>query len=202
METRIYAWVMDKIPFIRFSTYYSSLHGKTYREGYDMLRPGDILLTKDKWKLTSFLIPGEFPHAALCVRKSPQEGFEVAEMTRVGYRMSEFFDLCHEADHVLILRCLAWDDEYVKKVVETGLSYEGTDYDIAFELGVKSLYCSELIVASDPEKRLQVSYDDFIGLGRPYISPTGLLRAKNIEVVWDSSQSRRVERYAKTKSAH
>ena len=39
---------------------------------------------------------------------------------------------------------------------------------------------------SDFEKRLDISLEDLAGLGTPYISPTGLLRAKNCDVVWDS----------------
>jgi len=186
METRLYNWILDKIPYVRFNTYYSAIRGFTYREGFELLRVGDIILTKDNWKLTSFIIPGELPHAALCLSKSPERGFEVAEMTRVGYKKSEFYDICHEADRVVILRCTDWDDEYIGKVVETCLTFEGLDYDNKFELGVKALYCSELVVASDPEKRLKVSYEDLIGLGRPYISPTGILRGENIEMIWDS----------------
>jgi len=186
MESKAYSWIMDKIPFIRFCLYYTSTHGQEYKRGYSILRAGDIILTRDNWKLTTFLIPGEFPHAALCVSKGGD--FEVAEMTRVGFRKSEFYDICHESDRVVIIRCKDWDKDYIEKVVEKCLSFDGANYDIKFELGVKALYCSELVVASDPEKRLIVSYGDLIGLGRPYISPMGIYAAKNIEVVWDSKE--------------
>ena len=186
MESRVYAWVMDKIPFVRFCLYYTSTRGQEYKRGYSILRAGDIILTRDNWKLTTFLIPGEFPHAALCVSKGGD--FEVAEMTRVGFRESEFYDICHESDRVVILRCEDWDDDYIEKVVEACLSLKGTDYDIKFELGIKNLYCSELVVASDPDKRLKVSYKDLMGIGRPYISPMGIYNAENIEVVWDSKE--------------
>jgi|TARA_R110000824_G_scaffold53483_4_gene148059 hypothetical protein len=190
MESRAYAWILyHVVPFIRFSFYYTSLRGKQYREGYALLQPGDIILTRDNWKLTSFLIPGHLIHAALCVAKDDKECFEVSEMVRVGYKKSEFYDVCHEADHVVILRCRDWDDEYIKKVIETCLSFDGLSYDIRFELGIKTLYCSELIVASDPEKRLDVSYDDLIGIGRPYISPMGIYHAKNVDLIWDSKNS-------------
>ena len=187
MESQAYEWVLYYIvPFIRFSFYYTSLRGKHYRAGHALLQAGDIILTRDNWKLTSFLIPGHLIHAALCVAKDDKECFEVSEMVRVGYKKSEFYDVCHEADHVVILRCRDWDDEYIKKVIETCLSFDGLSYDIRFELGIKTLYCSELIVASDPEKRLDVSYDDLIGIGRPYISPMGIYHAKNVDLIWDS----------------
>jgi hypothetical protein len=166
------------------------MRGQRYLQGYSVLRPGDIILSRDNWKLSSFLIPGDLVHASLCVGKAGISGsFEVAEMVGTGYRKSEFYDICHEADRVVILRCKDWDDEYVPRVIEECLLFEGSDYDIKFELGIKTLYCSELIVASDPEKRLQVSYADSVGLGRPYISPMGIYAAKNIDIIWDSQDS-------------
>jgi hypothetical protein len=195
MESRLYRCVLLKIiPHMRFSFYYTSMCGRKYRLGYSALRPGDIIVSKDDWKLTSFLIPGELVHASLCVGKSDDGSpFEVAEMREDGYRRSDFYDICHEADRVVILRCKDWDDEYVSKVIETCLSFEGVDYDVKFQLGIKTLYCSELIVASDPEKRLQVSYADLIGLNRLYISPMGIYKAKNVDVIWDSNNSKTIK---------
>jgi len=153
--------------------------------GYKILQPGDIIITNDKWKLTSLLVPGEWTHAALCVDKGSE--FEVAEMTHTDFTRSTFFDLCRESTRLVILRCVAWDAEYVKKVIETCLSFKDAEYDIKFEYGVKALYCSELVVSSDVEKRLQASDEDILGLGMKYISPTGIYKAKNVEVVWDSN---------------
>ena len=188
MESLLYRWVLRKIiPYVRFSFYYTSMRGQRYLQGYSVLRPGDIILSRDNWKLSSFLIPGDLVHASLCVGKAEVSGsFEIAEMVGTGYRRSEFYDICHEADRVVILRCKDWDDLYVKQVIEACLSFDGADYDIKFDLGIKTLYCSELIVASDTEKRLQVSYADLIGIGRPYISPMGIYSAKNVDIVWDS----------------
>ena len=189
MESWLYRWILRNImPYVRFSFYYTSMRGQSYLQGYSVLRPGDIILSRDNWKLSSFLIPGDLVHAALCVGKSDAgASFEVAEMVGTGYRRSEFYDICHESDRVVILRCKDWDNAYLSQVIDTCLSLEGTNYDIKFELGIKTLYCSELIVASDPEKRLQVSYADLIGIGRPYISPMGIYFAKNIDIVWDSN---------------
>jgi hypothetical protein len=43
-----------------------------------------------------------------------------------------------------------------------------------------------LVVQSDPEKRLKVNYQDVVGIGTTYISPHGLSKAENIEIIWDS----------------
>lgn len=186
METKFYNYMLlHVIPYIRFTTYYTSFRGWKYHLGYNRLQPGYIILTQDKKKLTTLLIGGEFAHAALCVSKDGE--FEVAEMTHTNYTESCFFDICKEADRVVILRCLDWDPEYTKKVIDNCLTFKDATYDNCFEFGVKSLYCSELVYQADFEKRLKVSLEDLAGIGRPYISPFGLYRAKNIEIVWDSN---------------
>jgi hypothetical protein len=187
MDSRIYEYtVLNIIPYIRFTMYYTSFKGVTYHQGYDLLRPGDILLSRDKWKLTTLLIPGEWSHAALCVSKDGV--FEVAEMTHNNYTKSTFFDFCKESTRVAIVRCKNWDETYINRVIEKCKSFENAKYDVKFEYGVKALYCSELVIESDFERRLNASDEDIVGIGIKYISPTGLWKAKNIEMIWDSKE--------------
>lgn len=195
METRVYLWALKHvIPYIRFTTYYTSLRGWKYKRGYALLEPGDIILTHDKKKLTSMLIPGEFAHAALCVAKGHDVEFEIAEMTHSDYTKSAFFDICKESDRVVIMRCEDWDADYTQQVINNCLSYSDAVYDPHFNFGdhflrgVRALYCSELIIVADTEKRLDVCYDDFAGIGQEYISPLGLYHAKNKQVIWDSDK--------------
>ena len=188
MGLKIYNYLLLKIiPYIRFTTYYTSFEGWKYHLGYKVLKKGDIILTRDNKKLTTLLIGGEFTHAALCVSKD--KNFEVAEMTHKNFTKSCFFDICKESDRVVILRCYDWDEDYITKVIEECKSHENAHYDSKFSLGVKLLYCSELIYMSDIEKRLKVSLEDLAGIGQPYISPTGLYKAENIKVIWDSAKT-------------
>jgi hypothetical protein len=185
MSTNSYAWALKHvIPYIRFTTYYTDFPGKSFYSGYSVLKAGDIILTQDSKKLTGKLIPGEFAHAALCVSKNKK--WETSEMTHEDYRLSTFFDICKESDRVVIIRCPDWDKEYIKKVVAKCKSFEGALYDAQFSLGVKALYCSELVYESDFEHRLTVNLEDLAGIGRPYISPDGLYKAQNASCVWDS----------------
>ena len=187
MQTRLYAWLLIKvIPYIRFTCYYTSLKGYQYQKGYKKLSKGDIVLTVDKKKLTSMLIPGTWTHAALCVGKG--SAWELSEMTHENYRKSTFFDICKEADRVCILRCKDWTRRYIARVVDRCKTFENVPYDMSFMLGVKALYCSELIFMSDIEGRLKVDLSDLAGLGREYISPDGLYLAENVKVIWDSDK--------------
>jgi hypothetical protein len=195
MNTRFYEWLtLHVIPYIRLTTYYTSLRGAKYQEGYYFLEPGHIILTVDKKKLTSMLIPGEWAHACLCLeslklyQSVDPDVYEIAEMTHTNYTKSYFFDICKESDRVVILRCVDWDPEYVKQVVATCRTFEDAVYDTKFDFGVKALYCSELVYQADFEHRLDVVLDDLAGLGRKYISPDGLFKAKNVRIVWDSDE--------------
>lgn len=187
-NTKAYAYLMKRvIPYIRFTTYYTSLRGDKYHEGYRMLQPGDFVLTVDKKKLTTFLIPGTFSHAAFCVAKNDSSILpEIIEMTHTDYTKSWFFDLCKEADRVAIFRILNADLKYISKMIFTARQMDGTPYDITFTLGLKALSCSELIYFIDSEKRMQASLKDIHGLNRPYITPDGLAKAAKVVCVYDS----------------
>lgn len=184
LSTKLYKFLLKNvIPYIRFSTYYTNLKGIKYHKLYKQLEPGDIILTLDKKKLTTLLIPGDFSHAAMCVSKD--KFWEVSEMTHDDYTKSTFFDICKESDRVVILRA-SIDQSLIEKAIEKCKTFQNAIYDSSFDLGVKSLYCSELIFQSYENNSLDASLEDFIGLGRPYISPQGLYSAKNLSVILDS----------------
>lgn len=193
MQSSIYAFLLrNVIPYIRFTTYYTKFTGKQYFEAYCELKPGDIILTADKKKLTGLLIPGPVDHAAFCVNSfigmtafNNPEQYEVAEMTHENYKKSMFFDICKESDRVIIMRT-PFDQDYIKTMIRECRTFDQAVYDIDFDLGIKSLYCSELIYHSDIEKRLDLDLSDLHGLGRKYISPTGILTNKNLFCVYDS----------------
>ena len=201
-----YRWIMmNVIPYIRLTTYYALPENPDYdkwgalmNKGYESLQPGDIILAIDKEKLTTKVIGGataEFgqgevlfvpSHAALCVSKDGK--FEVAEMTHTNFTQSTWSDICYEATRVVILRCVHWDKDYInKQVIPTCKSFKDKKYDVKFHQGADELICSELVYFSDPERRLDVSLDPILGFD-PYISPVGLLKAKNCVLVWDSNK--------------
>lgn len=185
MQTKIYRYLLKHvIPYIRFTTYYTNLRGKKYHKLYECLEPGDIILTIDKKKLTTLLIPGEFSHAAMCV--SLDKKWEVSEMTHSDYTKSCFFDICKESDRVVIMRVKKCTYIQVMDAIKKCKSFEDAKYDAEFSLGIKELYCSELIYASYENNLIGANLEDFVGLGRPYISPVGLYHAKNLKVVIDS----------------
>ena len=188
-QTKIFRWLLSSVvPYIRFTTYYPKFSGRQYRNAYHLLSLGDILLCSDNRKLTTKLIGGELTHAALCVGKGDLVMWETLDMTHEDCRRGQFFDICKESDRVVILRCTDWDSAYISKVITKAQDFYdwGIQYDYSFKLGVKALYCSELVYEADVERRLKVKLDDVAGLGIPYISPTGLYNAENVKVIYDS----------------
>lgn len=216
METRLYGFILRKItPYIRFSMGYSKMRGINYHEGYRHIKSGRMVGTIDYSKLTGILIPkvtgGILAHCGICFNKRTgtqaeidwtvrfngkqvyQAGLEMAEMTHNNFTLSDFYDMCKEADRVIIFECEDWDSFYVSDLCEEVLKLHRTSYDIKFGFGIESLYCSELIYHADAlanggEPRLQCDTSDLMGLGKKYISPDGLLCSKNVRVVWDSKR--------------
>lgn len=190
IQSKFWHWLLLKaIPFIRFSTQYTKINGFQYWHAWGLLQPGDIILSKDNKKLTTLLIGGIWTHANFClsIGDSMFPGYEIAQMTHLGYEKSMFFDVCKEADRICILRCVDWDKDYRKEVIKKCVSFEDSAYDTEFSLSnIKAFYCSELIWASDFEHRLDVDLSDLAGLGREYLSPDGLYKAKNVKVIYDS----------------
>lgn len=177
------------IPFVRMSMYYTTMRGWKYHRGYKLLKPGHIILTTDKSKLSTLIIGGEFAHAGFCISKDGE--FECAEMTHTNFTHSTFADMCFQADRVVIVECLAFDENYVKNVmIPKTLTFENSKYDDNFTLGLGNefLYCSEMVLEADVEKRMQVNLEDLIVLGRKYLSPTGLYKMSNGRIVWDSDK--------------
>jgi hypothetical protein len=108
-------------------------------------------------------------------------------MTHTDYTKSTVADLCFEADRVAILRCNTFDQDYTNKFIEAIRQFEGTPYDIKFELGIKALSCAELVWAGDTERRIGASLEDIVGCGQDYISPQGIYDAANLTVVIDTT---------------
>lgn len=175
--------LMNIIPYVRFSLYYTDMTGVKYNALNKVMQPGDVLLCIDKRKLTTKLIPGEFSHAAMCV--SNDGVWETSEMTHNDYAKTCLFDICKESDRVVILRPQL-DQSTINSAIEKCKSFHEAKYDIEFSLGVEALYCSELVYESYVDNSLEADITDLAGLGKPYISPSGLYTARRLKIVIDS----------------
>lgn len=190
-NTQIYSdFLLKVIPYIRFSLYYTPFRGNQYNAAYELIKKGDFIVCKDDKKLTTMLIGGDWSHAVMFLGKKEQGAdYECAEFTHHNYTKSDFFDICKESSRIAIYRCDDFDVYYIDKVIEECKKYENVPYDVGFVLGIRALYCSELIFQSDFEHRAKFNLDDIKGLGQKYISPTGLTKASNVRLIYDSAET-------------
>lgn len=189
MKTKLYKWIVLKlIPKLKYPTIHTKLNGQTYNLFYEILKPGDVLLSKNKWSMSSLLVPGDFSHAAFCVSKDGKN--EIIEAVAQGVRTVTFYDFYKDCSDIAILRGSGelFTPGYIARMCHKAIYFYNnrTGYDYMFEFGVDALYCSELIAHIDFDQKFGFSYMDLAGLGRYYISPTGILHGKNIEVIVDS----------------
>lgn len=199
-ETKFWSWLLlDFMPGKRFTWKVPSIKGRTYSIAHMYLGPGDILVSIDTRALTGavikYLSKGQFSHACMCVGKWPEDKYEIGEMLAHGYTQNFFYDLVHESERVVILRP-NWPPNFRDQVIECYKSFLGTPYDVKMALDTKALYCSESVWQAvqlarriKPEYadyNLDVDLEDFAGLGRQYLSPTGIYEAKNLTIIYDT----------------
>lgn len=186
MSTRVYRWILLQVmPFVRFSTYYTKMKGHQFARGYSMLRSGDIILTTDKAKLTTLLVPGQWTHAAFCARKGDPLGAEICEMNHNGFEWIHFFDICKESDRVAILRPSNWSADYREWVIARAVELSGAEYDVRFSPDKETLYCSELVQKLDAEGR--IIYRPQVIAGIPgVVTPDALWGSPTLDRIWDS----------------
>lgn len=185
MTTKIYKYFLKHvIPYIRTTTYYPKFNGRQFEVlSHIELEPADVFVTLDNRKLTGLLIKG-WDHAAMVIDPYNRK---VIQMTHNDCTIDHVFDLCKESDHVMLLRPKL-DENYKWEMCIKAMEFRNAKYDGAFDLGVEALYCSELIYQADFQRRLNLDLSDLAGLGKPYISPTGLAECKDFEVIFDSRE--------------
>jgi uncharacterized protein YycO len=125
-------------PWTRKLTSYS-----TVIEMLDRLQKGDVILTRTRGELTTWLIPGYWKHAAIFLSNT-----EIADATRAGVGMRHLADLVMKADYVAIMRLKDINIEEQCRIVEYSRTHFGKNYD--FEMWADNsddLFCSEYVMA-------------------------------------------------------
>ena len=207
-------WLMDTkfwfnllkytIPFLRLTPYYPKLRRLVFQKMYALLKPGDIIFQIDEKKITAKFIGGEWSHVGICVAKG--YGVEVVEMTHEDFHQTDFFEFCKQATRVAIGRINdpKWGPNYNQMFIDNVWKEKDSIYNFSFRAKEKHdprkhgpttktggkvfkfNYCSQLPMTADTKDIIEANWEDLAGLGVPYISPTGLFHAKNMEIIADS----------------
>ena len=159
------------LPRIRFSTSPPKITGQEWQSFIAMIKPGDLVFSVDRSKLSSVLIPGEWDHVGIV-----SEDSMIVEAHFPKVRKIHPFDFCHTSDAVGVLRPFPSTAAVLASRCD---SFIGIGYDTLFRKGAESLYCSELVWQCDQANDLGFDTSDAVGLGIEYLSPDGLWDSKN-----------------------
>ena len=104
-----------------------------------ILKPGDVILTKTKWRPTNVLIPGHFKHSTMYVG-----GGNIVESTVPCVRERDLLDLLLSIDDFAVVKPRITNTELSFAVAEME-SLIGKPYDMGFTMDDDAFYCSEAI---------------------------------------------------------
>jgi uncharacterized protein YycO len=118
------------------------LIGKDFYKIIELIKPGDILLSRTRYHLTNLFIPGFFKHSALIVDKN-----NLIESTAEGVHLSSLYDFISTKDYIGIARLknLYSFNKSMDEIVKIALRQLGKSYDYEFSSSDKQFYCAELI---------------------------------------------------------
>lgn len=150
-----FLWVFT--PFQKFAQWFGRHEPLMTRESVDLamslVRPGDILLSYERQRITSLFIKGKYKHAAIFTSKwkvveAVGDKFVVVngvEENIGGVREVDLEEWLFLMDGVAIVRPI-YDSQLVNECAGfNALSYLDCGYDYLFRTGNKSeIYCSEL----------------------------------------------------------
>lgn len=106
------------------------------------VEPGDILLSYESGRPTSFLIRGYWDHAAIISSKLTI--VEAVGDAHGGVREVPIKEWLFKKDSVCVIRPLFLSKYVNKMAAANSLSFVGKSYDYQFSLDNEMLYCSEV----------------------------------------------------------
>jgi hypothetical protein len=114
--------------------------GEFYYQVEGLIKPGDILLSKEDLKLVNVLIPGFWSHAAIYVGDRI-----VVEAVGRGVVKTPLCQWILGKDHVAVLRFKDATEDQSKAAAELSCTLVGQPYDYSFSSGNKAWYCAEVV---------------------------------------------------------
>lgn len=175
-------FIVRVLPKIRFNFQPPKMTSSMFYEFQKALRPGDLIFSSDRSKLSSWLIPGRWDHVAVVSNLTNEFGVPlIVEAHQPVVRWVTPFQFCHDSDFVGVGR--PTDPKLATRFAEECRKFVGIPYDSLFAKGREALYCSEIIWEMDADNELGFDDTDARGLGVPYLSPDGLACSQHLDWV-------------------
>jgi uncharacterized protein YycO len=151
---------------------------------YELIEPGDVLISATFGELTYPLTPGPFKHAAIISTDRM-----VIEAIGQGVSCGSVMQFLITKDRVCLLRPTWCDNVARRGAAKTAIQKVGLPYDYEFTQGNGSYYCSELITDCyrDAWKRTQNDPCPWEHLNGTTL-PSDFFRSKNWQVVYQAGK--------------
>lgn len=149
-----------------------------------LIRSGDIVLTKTHGRLTNWMIPGGYKHAAMIV--SCDDVLHVCEAAYPHVKESDLLSFMLRSDEVCVIRPRGVSKHEQAAAAEQMRKLVGKPYDLLFEPGEDAFYCSEAIAFCYHVASPQLSFERRSILGVDTVIPDDFRRSSKMKVIIES----------------
>lgn len=104
------------------------------------IQVGDVLLSRERWRLTNPFVPGYWGHAAIYFGSD-----KVIEAIGSGVRDESLLRWLYQKDSVAILRPVGLQRDECELAARIAFAQKGLPYDYQFVPNANAFYCSELV---------------------------------------------------------
>jgi hypothetical protein len=122
--------------------------GEFYEYIRSVIKPGDVIVSRENFRSTNLLIPGFWCHVSICVLVDGNPW--IVEAVGKGVRKQTLAQFVLSKDHVMVIRKPDISDETKLLAAEKALEQIGKPYDYQVSIDddrkapPKALYCAEL----------------------------------------------------------
>lgn len=140
----------------------------------DVIKEGDVLVSREGMRPTNVIVPGFWTHAAIYVGNR-----EVSEATDIGCHLLDIDQFLYTKDHVAVLRPIFSTDYQKLNSCSVARSLTGRIYDYKFKFGNEAFYCAELVYHSISESMPNCPFTLRETLGELTVKPQDFFDAKD-----------------------
>ena len=151
-----------------------------YMRFIQLVKPGDVILTRTDKSLTNILIPGKYKHAAMYVHP------EFVEASYPSVRLIGLANMLQKSNHICVVRPRGFNQLQVNDAINNMRNLVGLPYDFMFEPGEKAFYCSEAITYSYQMANKEFSFVKRSILGVDTVIPDDFRTAGQFKIILES----------------